>query len=194
MSVSDGWWQAMQSRWKVVTKTSSTSRKETQLDESMTAWGRAQAKSFGLMSLADCLIVVWNPRMRSAAGRAFCHQDRIELNPLLLQISKEEVERTLRHELAHLIAQARSGKRRIAAHGSEWRRACADLGIAGEKACHRLPLPKRTQMRRHHYQCPHCLVQIHRVQIIRRKVACAACCRSFSSGRFDEKFLLQKIS
>src|ERR1700687_2873461 len=41
----------------------------------------------------------------------------------------DEIERTLRHELAHLLAQFRVGRRRIAPHGAEWRRACRDLGI-----------------------------------------------------------------
>lgn len=164
------------------------------LDEVMTTWCRQRAAEMGLKKLAQELSVYWNPRMRSTAGRAFWPHRRIELNPLLTTISAEQVDRTLRHELAHLIAQERVGRRRIDAHGPEWRFACAELGIRGEKARHQLPLPRRTVERRHVYQCPQCMVQIHRVQIIRRKVACAACCRSFSSGRFDEKFLLQKIS
>ena len=38
----------------------------------------------------------------------------------------DEVDRTLRHELAHLLAQWRVGRRRIAPHGKEWRQACRD--------------------------------------------------------------------
>src|SRR5207237_3228502 len=44
-------------------------------------------------------------------------------------VIRDEIERTLRHELAHLLAQWRNGRRRIAPHGSEWSRACRALGL-----------------------------------------------------------------
>ena len=60
-----------------------------------------------------------------------------------------EVERTLRHEAAHLLAHWRAGRRRIQTHGPEWRQACADLGIPGETVTHTLPLaPRRRQAAR----------------------------------------------
>jgi SprT protein len=163
------------------------------LDEAMTAWCQAQAAEMGLASLAQKLTVFWNPRMRSTAGRAFWPQRRIELNPRLMAIGAAEIDRTLRHELAHLVAQERAGNRRIAAHGAEWRVACAELGIRGEKACHRLPLPRRVMTRRHAYQCPQCKTVMLRVKAIRRAVACALCCRVFSNGKYDQRFRLKKI-
>src|SRR6266446_8423633 len=59
-------------------------------------------------------------------------------------MARDEVDRTLRHELAHLLAQFRVGRRRIAPHGPEWREACRDLGIADEARCHNLPFASKS--------------------------------------------------
>lgn len=137
--------------------------------------------------------VCWNPRMRSTAGMAYPKQALIKLNPRLREISEEEVDRTLRHELAHLLAHHRAGRRRIEPHGKEWRRACADLGLAGEARCHTLPLPRRTLTRRHAYRCPSCEVEVRRVRPFRRATACLACCRKHADGRYDERFRFVKL-
>ena len=86
-----------------------------------------------LPELASRLKVGWNKRLRSTAGRAWIRESWIELNPLLVEHGVDQVRLTLLHELAHLVAYERHG-RHIQAHGSEWRQACADLGIAGASA------------------------------------------------------------
>ncbi|MBB5353059.1 putative SprT family Zn-dependent metalloprotease [Haloferula luteola] len=146
-----------------------------------------------LPHLAVQLEVRWNSRLRSTAGRAWPGRARIELNPRLKEISADEVERTVLHELAHLMAHARAGRRRIEPHGKEWRHACAELGIPHEAATHRLPLPRTRQQRRHHYGCPGCGRIVGRVQPLRREVACAHCCRLYAGGRFDARFRLVEI-
>lgn len=152
--------------------------------------------------LATRVLVRWNPRLVSTAGRAFAARATVELNPKLPAFPGE-TERTLRHELAHLLAawRARGGGRlrgrRIAPHGPEWRQACAELGIPGEPRCHRLGLPRRAPAaRRHTYRCPGCGFQLRRVRPIpkRRPLACRACCRSFARGRFDRRFLFVAVA
>ena len=98
---------------------------------------------------------------------------------------------TLLHELAHLLAQFRAGRRRIPPHGAQWRRACADLGIAGEARCHNLPFPIRRQARRYVYSCPNCELEFPRTRPLRRTSACHACCRAFNRGKYDPRFRLQ---
>jgi predicted SprT family Zn-dependent metalloprotease len=132
--------------------------------------------------------------MRSTAGTALVGKSLITLNPRLRELGEEEVDRTLRHELAHLLAQFRVGRRHIAPHGAEWQRACRDLGIAGEKRCHTLPLPRRELAARHFYRCPVCAQEIRRVQPFRRKTACLDCCRRHSRGRYDERFRFVKVA
>jgi predicted SprT family Zn-dependent metalloprotease len=132
--------------------------------------------------------------MRSTAGTAWAGKSLIVLNPRLRGFGDQEVERTLRHELAHLLAHARAGRRRISPHGLEWQKACADLGLPGEQRCHSLPLPRREMERRHAYRCPGCNVTLTRVRPLRRKTACLACCRAHNGGRYDERYRFAKVA
>jgi SprT protein len=147
----------------------------------------------GATALATELRVEWSTRLRSAAGRAEFGRKRVLLNCRLSAHGEAEIDRTLRHELAHLLAQTRAGRRRIAPHGAEWRRACADLGIAGEARCHNLPFPIRRQRRPYLYACPHCRRDFPRTRPLRRTSACLACCRAFNRGRYDRRFKLQLV-
>src|SRR4029077_21212816 len=90
------------------------------------------------------------------------------------EMVRDEVDRTLRHELAHLRAQWRVGRRRIAPHGSEWRQACRDLGIADEARCHNLPFATKSLLPPYVYRCPNCKEEFPRVRRIRRAIACLA--------------------
>ena len=132
--------------------------------------------------------VQWNPRLRTTAGMACWSSLTISLNPRLREISPSEVERTLRHELAHFLAQSRAGRRRIAAHGPEWRQACCDLGIPGEPRCHDLPFVRGRRTRKYFYACPRCGTPLARVRPIRRPLACLGCCRRHNHGRYDARF------
>ncbi|MDA0766371.1 MAG: SprT-like domain-containing protein [Verrucomicrobia bacterium] len=157
---------------------------------------RRRLTELGLEGLGQRVRVVWNRRMRSTAGRALWPEALIELNPALQEIGLGEVERTLLHELAHLVAFERAGRRRISPHGKEWQRACAELGIPGETASHRLELPSRTLRRKWAYLCPHCLERVERVRRMHRHSACWPCCRAYAGGRYDErfKFVEERIS
>jgi SprT protein len=150
--------------------------------------------SLGAERLGASLQVEWNPRLRTCAGRADFRHKLISLNPRLSEHGSAEIDRTLRHELAHLLAQFRVGRRRISPHGPEWRQACADLSIAGEGRCHNLPFPSTPRTRRYLYTCPHCKKDFPRVRRIRRAIACLACCRAHNRGKFDARFRLRLIS
>lgn len=145
-----------------------------------------------LPELASRLKVGWNKRLRSTAGRAWIRESWIELNPLLVEHGVDQVRLTLLHELAHLVAYERHG-RHIQAHGSEWRQACADLGIAGASATHRLPLPRNSQKRRYCYRCPACGAEMKRARRMKREAACLACCRKHAGGKFDRRFVMTLI-
>src|SRR5437773_10188697 len=109
-------------------------------DADLESKARNLLRELGAAKLAREIRVEWNPRLKTAAGRADFRQKLISLNPLLVA-HPEEIERTLRHELAHILAQFRAGRRRISPHGADWQQACRDLGITGEKRCHTLPFP-----------------------------------------------------
>jgi SprT protein len=146
--------------------------------------------SLGAKRIATKLRVEWNSRLQTAAGRADYRQKLISLNPRLVA-HPEEIDRTLRHELAHILAQYREGRRRILPHGREWQQACRDLGIAGERRCHTLPFPAKRYAPRFIYRCPNCRRDFPRVRKLKRTVACLACCRAHNGGEFHVRFRLK---
>lgn len=154
---------------------------------------RELLRGIGCLKLAETVQVRWHSRLRTTAGQALYAKTLVRMNPRLVQFGPEEVEKTLRHELAHLVAQHRAGRRRIEPHGAEWRAACRELGLRDEKRCHDLPLPRSRQRIRHRYRCPSCRRDYDRVRPFRRAVACLDCCRAFARGRYDGRFRLVKV-
>ena len=144
--------------------------------------------------LSERVTVRWNSRMRTTAGFASYQCWEVILNPALKKISETEVEKTLRHELAHLLARDRSGRKRIAPHGDEWRQACVDLGIPNESRTHQLPFVRHRQQRKFFYRCPSCKETLSRVRKPRRKIACLACCKKHAGGKYEERFRFENVS
>ena len=162
-------------------------------DADLETKARELLRSLGAARIANELRVEWNSCLKTAAGRADYRQKLISLNPRLVE-HPTEIDRTLRHELAHILAQFRAGRRRIRPHGNEWRQACFDLGLADEKRCHNLPFPMRTYAARFVYRCPNCRQEFPRVRRVRRAVACLACCRKHNGGEFDPRFRLRLVT
>ncbi|HEU5245585.1 MAG TPA: SprT-like domain-containing protein [Candidatus Udaeobacter sp.] len=154
---------------------------------------RELLRSLGAARIANDLRVEWNSRLKTAAGRADYREKLILLNSRLIE-HPIEIDCTLRHELAHILAQFRAGRQRIPPHGVEWQQACVDLGIADEKRCHNLPFPATTYAARFIYGCPNCRREFPRVRRVRRAVACLACCRKHNGGDFDPRFRLRLLS
>lgn len=99
------------------------------------------AAGLGARRAVNGLAVVFNPRLRTAVGRADFTACAIELNPRLLDRHPEELVPTLVHELCHLLAGARAG------HGPRWRQRVAALGFPPE-SCHRLDVSDLAVRRR----------------------------------------------
>jgi SprT protein len=162
-------------------------------DSALEARAGELLRAWDATSLARSVRVEWNSRLRSAAGRADFRSGLVSLNPRLVNYGDAEIDRTLRHELAHFLAQFRVGRRRILPHGGEWRQACCDLGIADEARCHNLPFASNSYARRFLYRCPNCEQKFPRVRRTRRAIACLACCRAHNRGEFDPRFRLKLI-
>lgn len=148
----------------------------------------------GCEDLARCVQVVWNSRLTTTAGLAHYRDCKVTLNPRLREFGDNEVDRTLRHELAHLVAHFRAGRRRISPHGREWKKACHDLGLPDEKRTHDLPLPRRKIEKRLIYRCCHCQKTYPRVRPFTRASACLSCCRAYNNGQFSTQFQLRLAS
>ena len=162
-------------------------------DPSIDEQARRILRSVGADRLALSVVIEWDARFRTAAGRADYRRNRVSLNPRLRENGAAEIDRTLRHELAHLLAHARAGRRRLQPHGPEWRVACRDLGIADEKRCHTLPFPVAKRTPRLLYKCRSCGREFPRVRPFRRRTACLACCRTHNRGRYDARFILRLV-
>lgn len=177
--------------------TASTGQPSSQLltgfDEVRTAQARGWSNAVECPGLASKVSVLWNKRLRTTAGLAKTCTLEIELNPKLVPLGEDVVERTLKHELAHLVAHWRARGRRIAAHGREWKLACEELGIGGEKSHHTLPFEVRRQRRKHGYRCPHCGNIVLRVRPLARGSACWACCKRYAKGQYSERFRFLKV-
>lgn len=163
-------------------------------DATLEAKARELLGTVDAAELASAVQVEWNARLFSAAGRADFRRNLVSLNPRLRDHDAAEIDRTLRHELAHLLAQFRAGRRRVPPHGTEWRQACQDLGIADESRTHALPFPIQRRTRRFLYQCPRCGKEFPRVRKIKRAVACLECCRKFNRGKFDKSAVLRLVT
>lgn len=164
-----------------------------QQDVDLVGKARELLRAAGASRIAGEVHVEWNSRLRTCAGHADYGKKLISLNPRLRDHGFCEIDRTLRHELAHLLAQFRAARRRILPHGPEWRAACRDLGIGDEGRCHGLPFPVSTRARRFIYKCPNCFLDFPRVRRIKRATACLACCRAYNHGKFQAKFRLQLL-
>ncbi|MBX3118117.1 MAG: SprT-like domain-containing protein [Fimbriimonadaceae bacterium] len=117
--------------------------------------------------------VAWK-KLRVTAGLAHTSEGKISLSSILLD-SLEKVERTLKHEYAHLLAVARHG-RRATGHGKAWRQAMSDLGEAPE-IYHRYPAKRNQSRQRVGYVCGKCGITIVRKRKLpgRRKYLHAKC-------------------
>ena len=163
------------------------------LDPKLTADCKRWLTEMRLFDLADKVTVCWNRKLATTAGLAYHGDARIELNIKLLEFAPEEPLRTLKHELAHLVAHSRAGRKRIQPHGREWQRACVELGIPGEDRCHALPFARRQVRKRFAYQCKNCAIVVPRVRPLARDSACFPCCKKYNKGRFDRAFQLNRI-
>ncbi len=163
-------------------------------DSALTEQARQLLLPLNCPDFAARVVARWNPRLRSTAGIACPAKALITLNPRLREFGAAEIDRTLRHELAHLLAHHRAGRRRIAPHGREWQRACADLGLPDEDRCHDLPLPSRKVPRRQVYRCASCGLELARVRPLRREAACLKCCRLHNRGQYHDRFRFLKVA
>jgi SprT protein len=162
-------------------------------DSQLEVKAREMLQQLEAAELARSVRVEWNARLFSAAGRADFRRKLVSLNPCLRDHDALEIDRTLRHELAHLLAQFRAGRRRVPPHGAEWRKACRDLGISDESRCHTLPFPVQKRTRRFLYRCPRCGKDFPRVHRIKRAIACLECCRKFNGGKFYRSAQLRLV-
>jgi SprT protein len=165
------------------------------VDDRLSSKIRHLLEKLACPGMAAKAYVRWNKKLTSTAGTACVRTGRVDLNPQVIRFGKEQIRRILRHEVAHLAAHERAGRRgmRLQTHGPEWRLACEELGIGGESAYHDLPLRSRVMEPKFFYQCPWCLKVVKRVRKYARCTACYDCCKAYSNGVYDPRFKFQRL-
>ncbi len=99
---------------------------------------------------------------RVSAGMAYCSRGKIGLSTTVLHTPRQ-VEETLVHEYAHLLAFSRHGRKSVG-HGPLWQEAMADLGAKPEVR-HRYKTVKRNQARQEIlYRCDRCGCEFSRTR------------------------------
>lgn len=175
-------------------KTRQNPTPEARSAKSLTVEARALASEVSALRTAGKVTVTWNSRLQTTAGTAEYGRCHIDLNPKLRALGEKAIDRILRHELAHLVAHERAGRRRIQPHGAEWKQACADLGIPGEKASHSLPLRTKQRQPKYAYRCPQCEEVIYRFRRMARYSACYACCKAYNNGEYHPDFAFERVT
>lgn len=107
----------------------------------------------------------------------------IELSkPLTLLNEIEIITDTILHEIGHAIAGYE------AAHGPEWKKVASQLGARTESRCtvqNVVRIPGKLQ-----YRCPNCHHITRRFRRFKKRQACGKCCRQYSNGKFDQRFVI----
>ncbi len=133
----------------------------------LSAWGLDKQPPFE---------VLWNFRLRTAAGRAILEKDlRVELNPHLLARHPEQFLPTLVHELAHIMVFHLYG-RGPQAHGPEWQKLMRRAG-QDPQARHTMNVDGLRRKRRKFFYlhvCEGCKAGVI-YRKVRRDIACRAC-------------------
>lgn len=133
-------------------------------------------------------VLRWNARLRTSSGRFFpgsrarALPATIEVASYLLEETDAEihVRETIAHELIHYWLWVR---RRPYGHTEEF---YDKMQIMGARRYN--PVPRKRPYK-YLYQCSHCET-IFKARRRLGPLACAKCCRSFSGGRYDERFKL----
>jgi len=142
--------------------------------------------------------LVWNSRIRTAAGR-FKPGSRkvhlfqwlnarpvIEIAAYLLEEKDSEnlIWDTMAHEMIHYWLWSR---RQPYGHTPEFMRKMRAMGVSRYNSVPRRRPPKYI------YECPHCKKQVPARRIL-KGYACRACCKALNHGKYDPRFKLSIVS
>ena len=90
---------------------------------------------------------------RVSAGMAYFKTGIIGLSHLVIK-DQQQLEDTLKHEYAHLLAYHRHGRKAIG-HGEHWKQAMLELGLK-PKVCHNYTVQRNERRQEVGYLCQRC--------------------------------------
>ena len=105
--------------------------------------------------------------------------------PLTLLNTEAEVRDTILHEIAHALAGHAAG------HGPEWKKVAASIGAKPVRCFSTDKV--NTVKGRYRYRCYGCGHTTNRHKRPSSPIACRKCCDWHAGGRFDKRFVMQRI-
>lgn len=138
----------------------------------------------------DAPILIWNSRLRSSAGRFIpgsrkYPQQRAAVIEVASYLKKEKesvrhITDTVAHEMIHYWLWVR---RQPYGHTPEFHIKMNAMGVSRYN-----PVPK-TRPLKYLYTCTHCGKEFHTKRRL-GTLACAPCCKKYSGGKYDARFLI----
>ena len=136
----------------------------------------------------------WNSRLRTSAGRFIpgsrkffrSHRPKIEVASYLLreEHAQKHIRDTMAHEMIHYWLWA---KRKPYGHTEDFYTKMNAMGVSRYNPVPQLKPPKYI------YRCPKCLKDFPAKKRL-GVLACLACCKTHTQGRYDVRFKLELVS
>ena len=140
-------------------------------------WNRRLTSAAGNISVQKRLIQISIPLLCDSFEGGACY----EVCGVLCDSPNQALREILKHEMIHLWLWEQKLPH---GHTAAFRVKARQIGQPKTRHGIARPAPKSGWI----YSCGVCQSQIFRRKRFGRKVACAACCRAFSGGKFDARF------
>ena len=118
-------------------------------------------------------------------GMCFWRDNRIRFNINFIETNKDNpkaLEALAIHECCHL---------KIHGHGKDFKQLCNKFGLNSHTSKSNVGVKEVQPKQYYLYWCPNCKIEIKKLKQNKREGACAACCETYNSGEYDEKFKLR---
>lgn len=101
--------------------------------------------------------------------------------------SRERVENTIRHEIAHALGPREDG------HGPNWKHNARRVGAVPVRCASKVDMDLVRPTAKYEATCPQCkqIYKRHRwTAAMGKQPACSLCCKKYNWGRWDARFVL----
>jgi len=129
---------------------------------------------------------------KKAAGICSPREKTIFISKWLLEQNlnkSQEFENTIRHEIAHALDFVMRG---YSNHDSQWKAIARAILCTAERCYTSEQIAVKAQTK-YTLICDTCGKQTPSHKIRKKKYACGTCCKQYSFGRYDEKYVLRQV-
>ncbi len=154
---------------------------ESELPPCQLKWSRQLTRAAGNVDVKNRLMKLSIPLLIDAYA---LENSGFSICGVMCATRERALEEILKHEMIHLWLHTRGLP---SGHTAQFRQKARQIGQPKTRHGIARPAPKSGWI----YSCARCEAQITRRRRFGRPVACAACCKTHSGGRFDARFKLK---